>query len=347
MSTSSGGSKRQQPSVRQLSGSTPSKTRARRGGISSRLLRQLYLAVAIPKLAYALDVWYTPEKSSPGLTATTRSHTTHHCANATVRHPTSKDGDHPTHLPQSLRQPAPSLCTSPPLATTQKHEKPPQSQTTGFSRRSGYEGEIEIYMDNQSVIQRVETGRKGRSIHPHANRGYPDPRNGECVRAVPPPQISLHWISAHDDVLVTSVLMPGKGSRPRYCPPSSTSPYPAGVHPALQQGAGQTGQDRPNAQVGNYLGLVGDWKKSEQASSRNFALDSPPESAPLPNKESRLTHVPTLQQQGGNCTALPHRVPSIRHRKSHTTGPPLHDERMEATIAFARRTGASTTHSEI
>ncbi|KDQ26026.1 hypothetical protein PLEOSDRAFT_1045543 [Pleurotus ostreatus PC15] len=36
------------------------------GGISSRFLRQLYLAVAIPKLTYALDVWYTPVRLPEG-----------------------------------------------------------------------------------------------------------------------------------------------------------------------------------------------------------------------------------------------------------------------------------------
>ncbi|KAG9227364.1 hypothetical protein CCMSSC00406_0004097 [Pleurotus cornucopiae] len=36
------------------------------GGISSRFLQQLYLAVAIPKLTYALDVWYTPVRLPEG-----------------------------------------------------------------------------------------------------------------------------------------------------------------------------------------------------------------------------------------------------------------------------------------
>src|ERR1700678_2659262 len=29
-------------------------------GVRSRLMRQLYLAVALPKITYGLDIWYTP-----------------------------------------------------------------------------------------------------------------------------------------------------------------------------------------------------------------------------------------------------------------------------------------------
>ncbi|KAJ8453437.1 hypothetical protein ONZ45_g19720 [Pleurotus djamor] len=36
------------------------------GGISPSMLRRLYLAVAIPKMTYALDVWYTPPYTPPG-----------------------------------------------------------------------------------------------------------------------------------------------------------------------------------------------------------------------------------------------------------------------------------------
>ncbi|KAJ8468306.1 hypothetical protein ONZ45_g17291 [Pleurotus djamor] len=36
------------------------------GGVSSALLRRLYLAVAIPKMTYALDVWYTPPHLKEG-----------------------------------------------------------------------------------------------------------------------------------------------------------------------------------------------------------------------------------------------------------------------------------------
>lgn len=36
------------------------------GGISSRFLWQLYLVVAIPKLTYALDMWYTPVRLPAG-----------------------------------------------------------------------------------------------------------------------------------------------------------------------------------------------------------------------------------------------------------------------------------------
>jgi hypothetical protein len=37
-------------------------------GVNSKLMRRLYLAVAVPKLTYAADVWYTPIHLAEGLT---------------------------------------------------------------------------------------------------------------------------------------------------------------------------------------------------------------------------------------------------------------------------------------
>ena len=37
-------------------------------GVSSKLMRQLYLAVALPKITYGLDVWYTPPTKLAGYT---------------------------------------------------------------------------------------------------------------------------------------------------------------------------------------------------------------------------------------------------------------------------------------
>ena len=37
-------------------------------GVSSKLMRQLYLAVALPKITYGLDVWYTPPTKPAGYT---------------------------------------------------------------------------------------------------------------------------------------------------------------------------------------------------------------------------------------------------------------------------------------
>jgi hypothetical protein len=36
-------------------------------GLSAKMMRQLYTAVAIPKMTYAADVWYTPVHASEGL----------------------------------------------------------------------------------------------------------------------------------------------------------------------------------------------------------------------------------------------------------------------------------------
>ena len=37
-------------------------------GVSSKLMRQLYLAVALPKIAYGIDVWYLPPHKPVGAT---------------------------------------------------------------------------------------------------------------------------------------------------------------------------------------------------------------------------------------------------------------------------------------
>ena len=37
-------------------------------GTSARLMRQLYISVALPKITYGIDVWYTPPHKSPGQT---------------------------------------------------------------------------------------------------------------------------------------------------------------------------------------------------------------------------------------------------------------------------------------
>lgn len=40
-------------------------------GTCSKLMRQLYLAVALPKITYSLDIWYTPPNKRAGQTKTT------------------------------------------------------------------------------------------------------------------------------------------------------------------------------------------------------------------------------------------------------------------------------------
>jgi hypothetical protein len=42
-------------------------------GVGSKLMRQLYLAVALPKITYGLDVWYTPPFKPAGFTKNTGS----------------------------------------------------------------------------------------------------------------------------------------------------------------------------------------------------------------------------------------------------------------------------------
>ena len=42
-------------------------------GTSARLMQQLYLSVALPKITYGLDIWYTPASKRPGQTRNTRS----------------------------------------------------------------------------------------------------------------------------------------------------------------------------------------------------------------------------------------------------------------------------------
>ena len=42
-------------------------------GVGSKLMRQLYLAVALPKITYGLDVWYTPPSKPAGYTKNTGS----------------------------------------------------------------------------------------------------------------------------------------------------------------------------------------------------------------------------------------------------------------------------------
>lgn len=37
-------------------------------GTSARLMRQLYISVALPKITYGLDIWYTPPCKKPGQT---------------------------------------------------------------------------------------------------------------------------------------------------------------------------------------------------------------------------------------------------------------------------------------
>jgi hypothetical protein len=37
-------------------------------GVGSKLMRQLYLSVALPKITYGLDVWYTPPSKPAGYT---------------------------------------------------------------------------------------------------------------------------------------------------------------------------------------------------------------------------------------------------------------------------------------
>ena len=42
-------------------------------GVGSKLMRQLYIAVALPKMTYGLDVWYTPPSKPAGYTKNTGS----------------------------------------------------------------------------------------------------------------------------------------------------------------------------------------------------------------------------------------------------------------------------------
>jgi hypothetical protein len=42
-------------------------------GVGSKLMRQLYLSVALPKITYGLDVWYTPPTKPAGYTKNTGS----------------------------------------------------------------------------------------------------------------------------------------------------------------------------------------------------------------------------------------------------------------------------------
>ena len=37
-------------------------------GVGGRLMRRLYLAVALPKITYGIDTWYTPPHKTPGTT---------------------------------------------------------------------------------------------------------------------------------------------------------------------------------------------------------------------------------------------------------------------------------------
>ena len=37
-------------------------------GTSAKLMRQLYISVALPKITYGLDIWYTPPSKKPGQT---------------------------------------------------------------------------------------------------------------------------------------------------------------------------------------------------------------------------------------------------------------------------------------
>ena len=37
-------------------------------GVGIKLMRQLYLAVALPKITYGIDIWYTPPNKPPGYT---------------------------------------------------------------------------------------------------------------------------------------------------------------------------------------------------------------------------------------------------------------------------------------
>src|SRR6266540_1730281 len=37
-------------------------------GVGGRLMRRLYLAVALPKIMYGIDTWYTPPHKTPGTT---------------------------------------------------------------------------------------------------------------------------------------------------------------------------------------------------------------------------------------------------------------------------------------
>jgi len=48
-------------------------------GVSNKLMRQLYLAVALPKITYGLDIWYSPPIKLPGSTRNTGSVGTLRC----------------------------------------------------------------------------------------------------------------------------------------------------------------------------------------------------------------------------------------------------------------------------
>ena len=48
-------------------------------GVSNKLMRQLYLAVALPKITYGLDIWYSPPLKPPGATRNTGSVGTLRC----------------------------------------------------------------------------------------------------------------------------------------------------------------------------------------------------------------------------------------------------------------------------
>ncbi|KAG9223182.1 hypothetical protein CCMSSC00406_0000129 [Pleurotus cornucopiae] len=389
------------------------------GGISSRLLRQLYLAVAIPKLTYALDVWYTPVRLPAGrkrrvgsvrtLKILTKAQRVAALAISGAMRTTANDvldlhaslppleytldfichrnaaraatlpGTHPvgeilswTHSYQGghvspiialMRlydlKPAEteviqatshrrlgSACPIPThIAASRDNSKEREATSTAdykiYVDGSGYkggagaaavvrqgegevtatshtlgplthyttfdaeavglllasnevltrnlQGEIEIYMDNQSVIQRLESGKKGTGQYILEQvENMLKLAKERAAEAAAPLHISLHWISAHDNVIgndradvLAKEAATGTAQPAEHCPslftnypmlPASRAAIrrvarmriPIRWEKAWRKSARKPKLDRidPTLKVGKYLGVVGDWRKN-------------------------------------------------------------------------------------
>lgn len=151
------------------------------------------------------------------------------------------------------------------------------------------QGNIDIYMDNQSVIQRMESGKKGTGQYILAYAEEALVLSKERATASESPlNMKLQWISAHDDVVgneradtLAKEAATGKEKPAKHTPfmfrefpklPFSKAAarelarkrIPTQWEAGWKKSICKPKMDRidPGMKVGKYLNLVGDWKKN-------------------------------------------------------------------------------------
>lgn len=150
-------------------------------------------------------------------------------------------------------------------------------------------GKIDIYMDNQSVIQRMESGKKGTGqyILKYAEEALSlAAKRAKDTNSTL--DMKLRWISAHDDVAgneradtLAKEAATGKVQPAEYCPlllhdlpklPHSKAAVRKEAHQQVslqweakwKKSTHRAKLERvdPGLKIGKYLDMVGDWKKN-------------------------------------------------------------------------------------